>query len=229
MNALPISLLFFGFLMGIKHVFEADHIAAVSTIAANHKSIRKSSLIGIFWGIGHTMALLVAAVMILLLKIKMLEKIALSLEMVVGLMLIFLGINVLLNMKKNKIHLDKHKHGKEEHIHFHSHVLGKSHEHEHLQLKKSLFIGVIHGLAGSAALTLLVLAAINSFFIGLFYVLIFGIGSILGMSLISAIISLPSAFIPNRLGIFDKTLRLSAGLFSIFIGSVMVKQIILNL
>ena len=224
MNILPISSLAFGFIMGIKHSFEADHIAAVSTMAVNHKSIKKSTLLGFFWGIGHTIALLAVALVILSLKIKIPEKIALSLELIVAFMLILLGINVLITMKKKKIHAHKHKHGRENHIHFHSHILNKSHEHKHLH-KQSLFVGIIHGLAGSAALILIVLASIDSVFIGLVYILIFGAGSLIGMSLISSVISLPLVLIPKKLEILNKLIRISSSLISIIIGFVIINQI----
>lgn len=215
---LPFSLLGFGFLLGMRHAFDADHIAAVSTIISNHKSIRKSSLLGIFWGFGHTISLLAIGLLILLLKIKIPEKIALLLELIVGIMLLVLGINVLLTINKNKIHLHKHKHGIIEHIHFHSHKLTKYHHHEHIPFKQLLLIGLIHGIAGSAALTLLVLTTVNSILLGIIYILIFGVGSIIGMALISSIISLPFKLIPNNLQKTQRILRISTGLFSIVIG-----------
>ncbi len=216
--SLSISLLGLGFLLGVKHAFDIDHIAAISTITSNQTSIKKSSLLGIFWGLGHTIALLAIGFILLLFKITIPERIALSLEFIVGIMLILLGFNVLIKINKNKIHLHSHMHGNQEHMHFHSHKSTKTHKHEHLQLNKSLFIGLIHGLAGSAAITLLILATINSFFLGLFYILIFGVGSVIGMVIISSIISLPFRLIPNNLQKTQKILRITTGLFSIIIG-----------
>ena len=226
MDLIPFSLLGFGFLLGIKHAFDVDHIAAVSTIISKNKSIRESSLLGMFWGFGHTITLLFVGLIVLLLKITIPEKIALSLEFIVGVMLILLGLNNLITISKNGIHLHKHKHGNQEHIHFHSHKLTKSHSHEHFQLTKSLFIGVIHGLAGSAAITLLILTTINSLFLGLFYILIFGIGSIIGMVIVSSMISLPFKLIPNNLQKTQKILRLSTDLFSLIIGLFIILIII---
>ncbi len=218
MNIFPFTLLAFGFLSGMKHAFEADHIAAVSSITSNQNSIRKSSLLGLFWGFGHAIALSIVGLIILLLKIEIPEKIALLLELIVGIMLVILGFNVLTTINKNKMHIHKHKHGNEEHIHFHLHKLTKAHLHMHIPFKQSLLIGLIHGLAGSAAITLLVLTAINSVLLGLFYILIFGIGSTLGMVLISGIISLPLILIPYKFDKMQKILHISTGAISTLIG-----------
>jgi high-affinity nickel permease len=225
MNVVPIGLLGFGFLLGVKHAFDIDHIAAISTITSNQKSIKKSSLLGMFWGFGHAIALFLVGLIVLLLKIKIPEKIALLAELIVGVMLIILGINILFTINKNKIHIHKHKHGNEEHIHFHSHKLSKYHYHKYIPFKQSFLIGLIHGLAGSAALTLLILATINSTLLGLIYILLFGIGSILGMILISTIISLPFTVIPN-LQKTQKLIRLSTGLISMAIGLIIVYGIL---
>lgn len=218
MNLMLFTLFGFGFLLGVKHAFDADHIAAVSAIISKHKSIKSSSLLGMFWGFGHTIALFFVGLIVLLLKVTIPEKIALLFEFIVGIMLIVLGLNVLLTINKNKAHFHRHKHGKEEHIHFHSHKLMKHHGHKHKLFHQSLFIGLIHGLAGSAVLTLLVLTTIEIVWLGLIYILIFGIGSIIGMMFISSIISLPFKLVSNNLQKTQKILRLSAGLFSIVIG-----------
>ena len=214
MNLVPFTLLGFGFLLGIKHAFEADHVAAVSAVISKNKSIKQSSLLGAWWGIGHTISLLVVGLVILLLKISIPEKIALSFEFIVGIMLVILGFNVLITINKNKIHIHRHNHGKEKHIHFHSHKLTLNHEHTHFN--QSLFIGIIHGLAGSAVITLLVLTTVKSVFSGLIYILIFGIGSIIGMMFISSVISLPFALI--KFEKIQRFVRISAGSFSIFMG-----------
>lgn len=220
--SIPISLLGLGFLLGVKHAFEIDHIAAVSTIITKHKSLRKSTLLGLFWGFGHTISLLIVGLIVLLLKIKIPEKISLSLEFIVGIMLILLGLDVLMEINKNKIHIHKHKHGNKEHIHFHSHKSTKYNHHNHIPFKQSILIGLIHGLAGSAAITLLILTTIKSTFLGLIYILFFGIGSISGMMLISSIISLPLKLIPNNLQKTQKILKTTAGLFSVIMGLVII-------
>lgn len=222
MNLIPVSLLGLGFLSGLRHAFDADHIAAVSTMASGKLSIRKSSLPGIFWGFGHTISLLLAGLIVLLLKITIPEKFASFFEFIVAVMLIMLGLNVLLAVRKEKMHLHRHRHGKIEHIHLHSHKSTDCHKHSHAQLTKSLMIGLVHGLAGSAALTLLVLAGINSTFLGLAYILLFGMGSMIGMALVSAVISLPFRLISGRLETAKTLLRIGTGIVSIIIGLAVI-------
>jgi len=222
MSLTLIGLFGMGFLLGLKHAFDADHIAAVSTIISKNKSTNISK-IGFFWGFGHTTALLAVGLAILLFKVAIPERLALSFELVVGIMLVVLGLNLLIAMNKNKIHFHKHKHGKEEHIHFHSHLMTSNHNHYH----RPLAIGLIHGLAGSAALTLLVLTTINSIFVGLTYILIFGIGSIVGMVLVSNIISLPFRLITNNFDRMHKGLKLTTSLISLIMGIVILYQTIL--
>ncbi|MBI3035822.1 urease accessory protein UreH [Candidatus Woesearchaeota archaeon] len=222
MDFAPMGLLGLGFLSGLRHSFDIDHVAAVSAIASKSSSIRKPSLLGIFWGFGHAIALFCVGLVVLLLKIAIPDKLAFFFEFVVALMLIALGINALFAIKKEKMHIHKHKHGDVEHIHLHSHKSTEHHKHAHADLKKSLVIGLIHGLAGSAALTLLILAGVSSKIVGLAYILLFGAGSILGMMLVSTIISLPFKLIPNKLHFTQRLLRMSTGLTSIMIGLSMV-------
>ena len=219
MNAALMGLFGMGFLLGLKHAFDADHIAAMA--ALNSKN---SSLKGFFWGIGHTVSLLVIGFLVLSFKITIPEKLALSFELVVGIMLVILGVNALAAFKRFKLHFHKHRHGAKEHLHLHSHYISKSHNHGH----KPLLIGLIHGLAGSAALTLLVLSTINSIPIGIFYILVFGIGSIIGMVVISKIISLPFKFMAHKFYGAHAMLRLGAGFASLAFGiSIMYSTIIL--
>lgn len=221
MNFIPISLLGLGFLSGLRHAFDIDHIAAVSTIISR-PSIRKLSLLGIFWGFGHTISLLLAGLIVLLLKITISEKLASLFELAVALMLVMLGINVLFAIKKEKMHIHKHRHGNIEHIHLHSHKSADYHKHKHVQLRKSLIIGLIHGLAGSAALTLLVLSGVDSALLGLAYILLFGMGSVIGMVIVSAIISLPFKLISGRLEAAQTLMRMGTGMISIIIGLAII-------
>lgn len=216
MAIIPLSLLGLGFLLGVRHAFDADHVAAVSAIVSKHKSIKISSLIGMFWGLGHTLSLLLVGLVMLVFKIAIPERMALSFEFIVGAMLVLLGVNVLVTI--SKMHLHRHGHGKGKHTHFHSHMLTKSHGHAHKLLSQSLFVGLIHGLAGSAAIALLVLTAISSVWVGIAYILLFGIGSVIGMALISSILSLPFSLIPSEFERIQKMLSISAGLTSAIMG-----------
>ena len=209
-----------GFILGLEHAFDADHVVAVSTIVSEYKSINKSSKIGAFWGLGHTLTLLLVGFIILTFKLKIPQKLALSLEFAVGIVLVALGINVLYKLYKKKMHMHEHQHGIFKHAHYHSHKDIKHHDHAF----KSFFIGMIHGLAGSAALMILILATIDNFYSGIFYILLFGIGSIIGMILISAAIGIPF-IITSRFKNMHKITRVLAGTISIFLGSFIIVDI----
>src|SRR3989338_2159875 len=149
-----LTLLGLGFLLGIEHATDADHVAAVSAMTSESKNLKHSAMHGIYWGLGHTFTLLFVGLLLLLFKITIPQKLAVSFEFIVGLMLIFLGINLFVKILKSRFHLHLHNHGKIKHLHYHTHAS----EHIHKHSKKSFLVGLVHGLAGSAALMLLVLA-----------------------------------------------------------------------
>lgn len=158
-----------GFVLGIKHALEPDHIIAVSTIASQSKKIWKSSLAGVFWGIGHTLTLLVFGVILILLKNEISEAWAMSLEFLVGIMLVYLGITTIFSWKQTK----RHDHtGRATYL-------------------KSMLVGIVHGIAGSAAMVLLTLTTIDAAWQGAIYIIIFGVGTCLGMLLFTTILSIP--------------------------------------
>ncbi|HIH43142.1 TPA: urease accessory protein UreH [Candidatus Woesearchaeota archaeon] len=208
-----LTLLGLGFLLGIEHATDADHVAAISTMTSDSKNLKHSAMHGIYWGLGHTFTLLLVGLLLLLFKITIPQKLAVSFEFIVGLMLVFLGLNLFLKILKSKFHLHLHKHGKIKHLHYHTHKSQHSHKHS----RASFFVGLVHGLAGSAALMLLVLATVKSIVSGLIYILIFGFGSILGMLLISISISIP-ILLSKNLGRIHLIIRSIASLVSIFIG-----------
>lgn len=216
-----------GFVLGLRHALEPDHLAAVSTIVSEHKSVARSSLIGTFWGLGHTASLLAISVVILLLRASIPEHVTTWLEFPVALMLIGLGTNTLWRVLRDR--------GWEVHTHVHSHEDGPAHTHIHVHARdehahrhrlfrigrKPFLVGMVHGVAGSAALTLAVLATIPSFALGLLYIAVFGIGSIGGMLLMSAMIGLPFAVTARRFSALNGGIRLFAGLFSIVFGLIL--------
>jgi high-affinity nickel permease len=222
------TMLALGFLLGIEHAFDADHVVAVSTLVTRERNLKKSSFLGIFWGIGHTTTLLIVGLAILTLKLTIPNRLALSMEFVVGAMLVLLGGIVLKDVISRRIHLHSHSHGDESHLHLHEHREEKAHAHNHVFKPefRSLLVGMVHGLAGSAALVLLVLTTAPSISIGLFYIIIFGIGSISGMMLISTLISLPFIMMTARkFEHFSEKIRTGAGLVSIGLGVVIMLQI----
>lgn len=207
--------------MGIGHALDADHIAAVSSLVSKHKNLKKAAYSGISWGLGHTTTLFIAGLLILLLKISIPKKIALSFEFVVAIMILILGISVIRDVVINKKHLHVHNHDGTNHFHIHSHKETNVHSHNH----KSFFVGLIHGLAGSAGLMLLVLSTANSLTIGLSYILIFGIGSMIGMSIASSIISIPFVFTSNKLNKWNNRIRYATGIFSVMFGIFLMIKI----
>lgn len=241
MNSVPlVSLLAFGFALGLKHATEADHLAAVSTIVSSRKSVWSASLVGGLWGVGHTISLFVAGVAVILLHFQISDRLARGLEFCVALMLVTLGLDTLRKLARGgQLHLHVHRHGGHFHAHPHVHDTSDTHQgsesgetraerptHHGLAIgPRPLIVGMIHGLAGSGALMLLVLATISSPLMGMFYILVFGIGSIGGMMVMSMLLSVPFHLTTRRFAGLDKMLRGMAALFSFGFGLFMIYQI----
>lgn len=219
-----LMILALGFLLGVKHALDADHVVAVSAIVSENKSLLKSSLVGTFWGIGHTAMLLVVGLLVLLFKVTIPEKVAMGLEFGVGIMLVILGGLVIRNLVREKYHLHKHTHDDEQHLHLHSHAETDAHQHEHRFAfgYKSLAVGMLHGLAGSAALMLMILPTIQSVLQGVLYILIFGAGTVSGMMIISALISMPFLYAQKSLPVFNFGIRAAAGGISVLLGVILM-------
>jgi ABC-type nickel/cobalt efflux system permease component RcnA len=219
----------YGFLLGLKHATEADHMAAVSTIVSERKNLWSSMFIGGLWGLGHTISLFLAGVFVLLLNRQISEKTEQTLEFCVGIMLTLLGLNVLRKLLKGgKLHFHAHEHGAHEHVHPHIHAVGREDETDtHHGFKfspRALIVGMVHGMAGSAALMLLVIPTIQSRVIGLLYIVIFGIGSIGGMMIMSFLVGLPFHFTALRFNRFNYILQSVAGFVSIAIGLMIIYE-----
>jgi sulfite exporter TauE/SafE len=217
-----LSLLGLGFVLGLKHALDADHLAAVSTMATEKRSLFGSSLIGAWWGVGHTLSLMIAGLLVILLHLGIGERTSRTLEFCVGVMLIVLGVNALRKLSRGTVHMHAHEHEGRWHVHPHIHE-NKSHDapHTHHGLKlgaRPLVVGMVHGLAGSAALTLLVLATISSPVVGFVYIIIFGIGSIGGMMIMSTVFALPTRLAAQRFGKMNFVFRALAGAFSLGLG-----------
>jgi sulfite exporter TauE/SafE len=228
-GATVFAILGFGFLLGLKHATEADHLAAVSTIVAERKSLWSSAFIGGIWGLGHTISLFLAGVFVLILNFQISEKTERMLEFCVGVMLTLLGLNVLRKLLKGgKLHFHTHEHGAHEHVHPHIHAFGHEDEtathHGFKFSPRALLIGMVHGLAGSAALMLLVIPTIKSKTVGLLYIVIFGAGSIGGMMLMSFLVGLPFHFTASRFNRFNYILQSVAGLVSIALGLMIIYE-----
>lgn len=214
-----LMVLVIGLVLGFKHAIEPDHIIAVSTIASQSKKLWRSSLMGLFWGIGHSLTLLAVGLMFLVFKNSISQTWSMSIEFLVGVMLVYLGISTLLTYKKKKIHVHEHEIGGEnQHQHFHSHEHNKAHNHQHSKnYLKSMVIGIVHGLAGSAAMIVLTMSTVKGVSEGFLYMLIFGIGTILGMLLFTTLVGIPFVISAHKLRL-NNVLVCAAGTFSTIYG-----------
>ena len=190
------TMLGLGFLLGMRHALDADHVAAVSTMLAQRPDLRRSGFIGLCWGCGHTAVLLIVGLAVLALKITIPDAVAQAFESIVGAMLVALGLALAVTLYREQWHLHAHEHDGARHVHVHSHRLGEDHAHRHVWRDSlpPVLVGMVHGLAGSAALMLVVLSAVRTLWEGIAYILLFGIGSILGMVVLGVVISLPFLF-----------------------------------
>lgn len=211
-----------GLLLGIQHALDPDHLVAVSTIVSEHKNFKWASLIGAFWGLGHTTTLFLVGLLVIGLRVSIPPRVGEGLELLVALMLVILGINVLRkSFGAERVHLHTHSHNPETHTHFHVHDDPRQdhrHSHPFKTMRRPFIVGMVHGLAGSAALMLLVLSTIETPLGGLLYIVIFGLGSVGGMLLLSSIISLPFIITARRFSVLNRWIRVLAGVASVGFG-----------
>lgn len=228
MDSALLATLLLGLVLGVEHALDADHLVAVSTIVSRSRHPLKAALVGMFWGIGHTATLFAAGLAVIIFKLSIPDRLALSMEFMVGVVLVVLGAQILWRYRARKVHLHRHDHAGEEesHLHFHSHADDPAHGHQHLaHRRKSLLVGMIHGMAGSAALMLLVLSTINSPVEGMAYILLFGAGSIAGMMAVSLLIGLPFALSSRRFSSLNSAIRFAAASVSIALGIMVMINI----
>jgi len=207
------SLLALGFLLGLRHATEADHLAAISTIVTERRSLLSSLLVGASWGLGHTLALLLAGVGVLLLRYQMTDRLAHGLELCVGMMLVLLGANVLRTLV----------HRRASRGHDRATVASESHSDAWL-VARPLLVGMVHGLAGSAPLLLLTLTVVSSPLPAFFYIGVFGVGSMMGMSIMSLLLGVPARLTVEHFARTHLALRGLSGLFSVALGLVIVYE-----
>ncbi len=232
-SALP--LLAFGFALGLKHATEADHLVAVTTVVSEHRSVWRAAAVGGLWGLGHTAALFAAGGLLVILRVTIPEGVRVALELAVALMIVLLGTRILYLVlrRRRDFHVHEHAHDggrRHTHLHFHepadAHPAAEPHAASHARHRglwgwRPFAVGVVHGLAGSAALTLFVLAEVmrgGSRMLGFAYLLLFGLGSVGGMMLMSALIGLPFALTAGRFRRVDTPVRLLAGALSVAFG-----------
>jgi high-affinity nickel-transport protein len=248
-----LSLALLGFLLGMRHATDPDHVVAVTTIVAGQRSIRRAAYVGAAWGVGHTLTILLVGSAIIVFKWVIPPRLGLGMEMAVAMMLIILGVlnlgGTLRWIRRERrtaerpahIHSHAHSHGNCIHTHRHGHA-PDAHPHAddvaslaHIdralgmttpyRLVRPLVVGIVHGLAGSAAVALLVLAAIQMPLWSVAYLLIFGIGTIAGMMVITAAISIPFALTGGQFGRVARSLRVASGILSLGFGLIVAYQI----
>ena len=220
-----------GFLLGMQHALEADHIAAVSSIAARRSHVLDIVKHGLTWGLGHTLTLFVFAGAAILLGQAIPESVARPIETAVGIMLIGLGAHVLWRLWRDRVHFHRHGHGDGTvHFHAHSHAGETSpharaaHAHGHGFRWRTLLVGLMHGMAGSAALLVLAVAQAPTPVAGLVYVALFGIGSMIGMGALSAVIAVPLAISARWLTFANRGLQGAVGAVTIAVGVVTIVE-----
>ncbi|MDO6460924.1 sulfite exporter TauE/SafE family protein [Granulosicoccaceae sp. 1_MG-2023] len=229
------TLLFLGFLLGMRHAMEADHVAAVATLVRDNHSLRDSLRHGAVWGLGHTITLLLVGAVVIIFGGSLTESIAHWLEFAVGVVLLLLGIDVIRRVYKERVHFHLHHHGPHEaHFHAHSHANDRRHDaaaHQHTHSKqalplRTLVIGLMHGLAGASALIILTINAISSPWMAISYILIFGLGSMLGMALLSVVIAWPLRRSASGMTRLHSGVHYALGVFTAALG---VKVMLANL
>ena len=214
-----------GFLLGMQHALEADHIAAVSSIAARRSQVGDIVRHGLTWGLGHTVTLFIFAGAAILLGHAIPERMSQPLETAVGIMLVGLGAHLLWRIWRDRVHFHRHRHGDGvEHLHLHSHATDSvphaqsEHGHMHGFRWRTLLVGLMHGMAGSAALIVLAATQVANPLYGILYVLLFGIGSMLGMGALSVVIAVPLVVSERWLTGANRALQVVVGLVTIVIG-----------
>lgn len=227
-----------GLLLGMKHATDADHVVAISTIVSEYRNAFRGIWVGASWGLGHTTPLLIVGTAILLLKgslAEQYERISPILEIGVGIMLVFLGAQVFWNLRKQNLHMHEHLKEEKPHVHIHSHQpdLETADQADHGFFRpgkpffrmKSYLIGLVHGLAGSAAAMLAVLAtdAVSSFWMGISYIGLFGVGTILSMGALTLLMGIPFA-ISSRFQRVNTTIAGIAGVVSIVFGVLIMYE-----
>jgi cytochrome c biogenesis protein CcdA len=220
------TLLLLGGLVGMQHALEADHIAAMAAMSAGRTTRRALILRGSLWGLGHTITLLSICGILIIWGGTISPRMQSFLELLVGVMVFFLGANVLLRLWRSRPHFHFHKHETGvHHLHAHSHESesnkhensGHQHQHKNLGLMRAVLIGMMHGTAGSAGLLVLATTA-DSVMNSIGYILAFAIGSIVGMASLSFIASYPIGAMEKCASWINSAAMATIGCASVIIG-----------
>ncbi len=221
------SFLILGFFMGMGHALEADHLAAVGTLASTGKATPKRlALLGASWGFGHTTTLFLISMPVVVFGYVLTTRVAAGFETFVGVMLIALGARVVWKLWRNKVHFHLHDHGDgrphfHAHSHLHSHMphADDPHDHEHGVFSlRAYVVGLAHGAAGSAALVAIAAAATQNAVTAMGYILIFGLGSVMGMAALTYTASWPLKLAEATAARFMGVVQLLVAGVAVYIG-----------
>ena len=225
-----------GFALGLRHATDADHIVAVSTLVSNASGAQFGAKIGAFWGAGHLLTIFLIGSVLVMLRLRIPPRMEWALELMVALALIGLGVSTIFKCFTGRFHFHQHQHGEGAHAHLHFHAARQpTHEHDShspqlARHRAPLFLGMAHGLAGTAGLALLVLTSIPTRMLGILYLLVFGLGALAGMAafglVLGGALALPATNKAHRLQWLD-AIRLVAGTSSGVLGVVLVWRALL--
>jgi ABC-type nickel/cobalt efflux system permease component RcnA len=220
-----------GFALGLAHAVDPDHIVAVSTLLCKNPNLRKSLVSATAWGAGHSATLLVVGLLVLALRVTIPPSVVSIFELAAAVMLIVMGAWVL-----KPFLTGKHLQAEHKHVHSHTHMDSEGkvqshvhiHEEGHGHLHRSVFTGFLQGLAGSATIMLVTLTTVDSAELGLVFILVFGIGLILGMVGIACIINSIMSFTASRLERAHEKIQAVTGTISIAFGVFLALQVLLG-
>lgn len=219
-----------GLLLGVRHAFEPDHLAAVSTLASRPGArVRSAARLGLIWGVGHTLTVAIVVGVILVLGIQLPPRLWPTAELLVAGLLILLGTTVIWRYIRGRWHMHVHMHpATTPHLHLHSHTLDATHGHAHgvVDARRSFGFGIAHGLAGSGAIAALLVAAVPDAASRLVYFAAFGAGTIVGMLCVSLTLSVLVRMASERSTRWATILHVGAAIGSVIAGVVLAQQVI---
>ncbi|MDR6224135.1 urease accessory protein UreH [Desmospora profundinema] len=208
-----VTTLGFGLLLGLRHSMDPDHFIAVSTIASRTGNVLKATASGVYWGMGHTATLLLVGIPLLLMKTSMPDFLQILMELIVGCMLVILGWTSFQAFRQGTVRKDSTSGGKSG---------------QNQVRSRSFLVGMVHGMAGSGALAVMVMASLRSFTEALLYLLLFGVGTIAGMSLFAVLIGVPFTYAGKRSVMLERGMGMTAGAVSILFGIYYLQDILFN-
>ncbi len=217
-----------GLVLGFRHAFEPDHLAAVSTLATRQGSVLAACRLGLAWALGHTVSVGAVVLAIIVAGVRFPASLGPAAEVVVGLLLAGLGGSVIYRYARGRWHLHAHRHGSEQgtHLHLHSHSLGHAHTHGHAgaDVRRSLGFGLLHGLAGSAAIIVWLVASAPTRGAQVAYFGAFGAGTLFGMLAVSATLAMVIRVASRRGEQWARVLHLTAAAASLVVGVLIAAQ-----